>query len=196
MKKAAVTFLLLSLLLLIGQAVSGAPYSSFIYPLALIMLAILPPLYLVLYLTRGKKLVFILGYAVLTLLILMFQRGFQPTANDSIMTTAPLLLVLQVGLWVQYYFWDRHQPEALTQGGNFQKDDADKIRDLITAGRLEEAMERMTTGDELSAEQQTVVSNFAFRLNEIQRKEAMGLLTDEEVSVQRNQIVTGILSFL
>jgi hypothetical protein len=54
----------------------------------------------------------------------------------------------------------------------------------------------MTTGDELSPEQQTVVSNFAFRLGEIKRKETMGLLTDEIASVERNKIVTGILSFL
>ena len=57
-------------------------------------------------------------------------------------------------------------------------------------------MDRMNTGDELSAEQQMVISNFAYRLGEIKRKETMGLLTGEELTVARNKIVTGILSFL
>lgn len=195
MKKAAIALLIANLLLLIGQAVGGM-YGTFVFPLALIVLTVLPPLYLVLYLTSGKKIVFTLAYAIIALVLLFGVRAMNMTGNESVKIVGPLLLVLQAGLWIQYYFWDRHKPEALTQGGNFDVVEREKIRALLTAGRLEDAMDKMTAGDELSAEQQTVVSNFAYRLNEIKRKETMGLLTDDDATVERNKVVTGILSFL
>jgi len=157
---------------------------------------ILLPLYMVLYKTSGKKMIFVLVYAVLAFVLLMSQSRFQMAADNQMIVSGLIFLVLQIGLWIQYYFWGRHQPEALTQGGNFEDAKAEEIRQLLTSGRLDKAIDKMVLGDELSAEQQTVVSNFAYRLNEIKRKETMGLLTDEDATVERNKIVTGILSFL
>lgn len=195
MKKATVTLLSLSLFLLIGRAV-GDSQGSRLYLLAWVVILILPPMYLALYKTSGKKLYFVFAYAALTFLLLIGQKLTNIQSDDLKKVAGPLLLVLQAGLWVQYYFTDRQKPEAIALGGNFAEAEAEKIRNLINDGRLEEAMEHLTAGDELSAEQQAVVSNFAYRLGEIKRKEMMGLLTDEGATVERNKIVTSILGFL
>jgi hypothetical protein len=199
MKKAAIVILAICLVKILFDL---AVHSGMWYlPLLWIIVIIIPVFYLLVAKAAKHNLVYILAYATLTLLMILAQAVFSVVwgveSDTYLLYSSSFLVFAQLGVWAQYYF-TRHQvsADALSLGIEFPAEKSASIRALIQDGRIEEAVEQLTAGEELNQEQKVVVTNFSFRFTKVNEQEAMGLMTTEEVSVAKNRIVNGILRYV
>lgn len=199
MKRLNTTILIVVLLLVVFQTIdkSDARY----IPVLWVTLNILPVLYLIVAKAAKHNLIYILGYALLALATVLsagyMLTSFEMGSDKYLLISFTWLLLGQLGVWGQYYFTRYRIPaDALSLGIKFSAEKSASIRALITAGRIEKAVEQLTAGEELNQEQKVIVTNFAFRFSKVIKQEAMGLMTTEEASVAKNRIVMGILHYI
>jgi hypothetical protein len=199
MKRLTTTILIIVLLLVVLQTInkSDAPY----IPVLWVLLNIVPVLYLIMAKAAKHNLVYILSYALLALATVLSAgyvlTSFQMESDQYLLTSFAWLVFAQLGVWGQYYFTRHRVPaDALSLGIEFPAEKSASIRALLLNGRIEEAVEELTAGEELNQEQKVVVTNFAYRFSKVVEQQTLGLLTMEQVTVEKNKIVTGILRYV
>ena len=170
-------------------------------PMLWAALNILPVLYLVGAKAAKHNLYYLLGYAILAFSTVLsadyMLTSFEIGSDSYLLISFSWLIFAQLGVWAQYYFTRHKAPaDALSLGIEFPAEKSANIRALLLEGRIKEAVEELTAGEELNQEQKVVVTNFAYRYSEVVEQENLGLMTTEEVRVVKNRIVTGILRYV
>lgn len=198
MKKLTITILIIALLLVVLQTIDKS--ETRYIPVLWVILNIVPVLYLIIAKAAKHNLIYLMGYAFLAIATVL-SSGYMLTlfeigSDKYLVISFSWLLFGQLGVWSQYYFTRHRVPvDALSLGIKFSAEKSERIRALIRAGRIEKAVEELTTGEELNQEQKVIVTNFAFQFSKVIKEEAMGLMTMEEASVAKNRIVVGILRY-
>jgi hypothetical protein len=199
MKRLTTTILIIVLLLVVLQTInkSGARY----IPILWVLLNIVPVIYLIMAKAAKHNLVYILGYALLALATVLSAEyiltSFQMGSDQYLLTSFAWLIFAQLGVWGQYYSTRYRVPAgALSLGIEFPAKKSASIRALMMNGRIEEAVEQLTAGEELNQEQKVIVTNFAYRFSKVIEQQTLGLLTTEQVTVEKNKIVTSILRYV
>ncbi|MEM6264044.1 MAG: hypothetical protein AAGI38_16135 [Bacteroidota bacterium] len=187
----AIVLLALTLAILIGQIVFGK-YGNVFIPIVWLFV-ILPP---ILKKTAASHHLLKAIFYLATFLTLISQPIFLITQEIGSEKQLLLSFTWIVPLQIIYWFRVFGKPKAQVRQSVEVAPSSETIQNLISKNEIEQALERTSQIESLTQNQKNEVLNMSYRYEEAKRKNRLGVLSNEELKLEKNQIVTGLIELV
>lgn len=191
--KIAIFLLGLTAIIVIAQVIMGQ-YKNIFIPILWLFLILIPVLSSDRKPFNHLKILYFL-IALLTILaqpMLLQKQGLNTI--DCLKLSFFWMIPLQIPFWINIF--KQYKKRGILSDRTEQSDLIDQIKELISNNEIEQALESASTIANLSSNQETELLNMTFRYEEAKRKNRLGVISNEDLSVEKNRIVTALIELI
>jgi len=201
-KKRIILSLNIILLLIIFLQIIGGNYSRIYLPVLWFCINIAP---IQLFLNKKTPnqlpfinyLIFYFSACLITILLQpLFLRSQLIGADKFLVVSLMWLIPIQLFYWLQEKINFGEKKTTKSKPAQAANSLITEIKDFISRNEIELAIDKLKLVDSTTQNEKIEISNFEFRLEEAKHKNRLGTLSNDELSLEKNRIVSSLIELI